>query len=139
MRTYNQPGTYSEVLRVTDIQGKQSFDFAMVQVLDKKNPDRLPPTIHACHAPTFGIRAGDPVTFKVRTFRTTDGKEIWDFGDGSDKVETRSDGNVKALAKQGYAVTVHRFAKPGHYLVKVQREDRHGVKATARLHVHVLP
>ena len=29
---------------------------------------KLPPTIHASYAPTFGIRPGDPVTFKLRTF-----------------------------------------------------------------------
>ena len=42
--------------------------------------ESLPPSIQAAYAPTFGIRAGDPVTFKTRTFRTTHGSEIWDFG-----------------------------------------------------------
>ena len=37
--------------------------------------EKLPPTIHACYAPTFEIRPGDPVTFKVRTFRADIGNE----------------------------------------------------------------
>ncbi len=138
-RRYDQPGTYAEFLRVSDIGGRQSYDVAIVQVLDKQNPKRLPPTIHACYFPTFGIRAGDPVTFKVRSFRVKQGNETWNFGDGTETVKVRSDGNATALAKDGYAVTTHRFAKPGHYLVKVHRTDANGVRATAGLHVEVTP
>jgi hypothetical protein len=85
----------------------------------------------------MNIRAGDPVTFKVRSFRTTFGSEVWDFGDGSAKVTVKSDGNVNSLAKDGYAVTQHRFAKPGHYLVRVERANEHGQRAIAHLHVAV--
>jgi murein DD-endopeptidase MepM/ murein hydrolase activator NlpD len=136
-RTYAQPGVYSEVLKVTDGEGRVDYDFAVVNVLDKDRPDRLPPSIHAAYSPTFGIRPGDPVTFLVRTFRTTDGRETWDFGDGSPKVEVQSDGNVVPLAKDGYARTVHTFQKPGHYLVRVARTDRRGFIATAHVHVRV--
>jgi hypothetical protein len=87
--------------------------------------------------PTFGIQPGDPVTFKVRTFGTTDGKEVWNFGDGSPPAETKSDGNVERHAKDGYAVIEHRFQKPGHYLVRVERSNARGEKATAHLHVRV--
>ncbi len=73
----------------------------------------------------------------VRTFGTTDGKETWDFGDGTPQVEVRSDGNVDQHAKDGYARTVHRYAKPGHYLVRVERTDRQGFTGTARLHIRV--
>jgi len=38
------------------------------------------------------------------------------------KVVVKSDGNVEEHAKDGYAVTQHRFAKPGHYLVRVSNE-----------------
>ena len=69
----------------------------------------------------MNIRPGDPVTFKVRSFRATSPSETWDFGDGSEKVTVKSDGNVSSLAKDGYAVTQHRFAKPGQYLVRVER------------------
>jgi hypothetical protein len=40
-------------------------------------------------------------------------------------------------AKDGYAVTTHRFDRPGRYPVRVNRANRHGLKATARLHVVV--
>jgi murein DD-endopeptidase MepM/ murein hydrolase activator NlpD len=136
-RIYARPGSYSEVLKVTDRAGHVDYDFAVVQVLDGSKPEPLPPTIHAAYAPTFGVGPGNPVTFKVRTFRTTDGKETWDFGDGSPPVEVRSDGNAEQHAKDGYAVATHRFEKPGHYLVRVERTDRHGLTATARLHLIV--
>ena len=82
----------------------------MVQVIGGEKSEDLPPSIQAAYAPTFGIRAGDPVTFKTRTFRTTHGSEVWDFGDGSPRVTVKSDGNVKKLAKDGFAVTRHAFA-----------------------------
>ena len=65
--------------------------------------------------------------------------ETWDFGDGTDPVQVRSDGNVKDHAPDGYAVMTHRFARPGDYLPHVERTDRRGRKATARLHVRVEP
>ena len=136
-RTYKVPGSYSEILKITDSQGRVDYDFAVVQVIDRQHPDRLPPTIHPAYAPTFGIEPGDPVTFKVRTFRTTRGKEHWNFGDGTPAVEVQSDGNVNKLAEDGYAITTHRFKKPGHYLVRVERQDGYGVKAVGHLHVRV--
>jgi murein DD-endopeptidase MepM/ murein hydrolase activator NlpD len=136
-RTYDKPGAYSEVLRVTDAKGRTSYDFAIVQVLAKEQPERLPLTIHAAYAPTFGIKADDPVTFKVRTFRTTDNSETWDFGDGSAQVTVQSDGNAKALAKDGYAITTHRYSKSGQYLVRVVGSDKSGAKAYAHLLVEV--
>jgi murein DD-endopeptidase MepM/ murein hydrolase activator NlpD len=136
-RTYTRPGVYSEILKVTDADGRIDYDFAVVNVLDREHPDVLPPSIHAAYAPTFGIKPGDSVTFLVRTFRTTDGKETWDFGDGSPKVVVQSDGNVVKLAKDGYARTVHSFMKPGHYLVRVERTDRHGYTAVGHLQVRV--
>jgi murein DD-endopeptidase MepM/ murein hydrolase activator NlpD len=136
-RTYTRPGVYSEVLKITAGDGQIDYDFAVVNVLDKEHLDPLPPSIHAAYAPTTGIKASQPVTFLVRTFRTTDGKETWDFGDGSAKEVVQSDGNVVKLAKDGYARTVHRFEKPGHYLVRVERTDRRGFTAIAHLHVRV--
>ena len=62
---------------------------------------------------------------------------MWDFGDGSPKVTVQSDGNVKPLAKDGYAVTTHRYAKAGHYLVRVERSTKDGRTATAHLQVRV--
>jgi hypothetical protein len=136
-RTYAKSGEYSEILKVTDARGEVDYDVAIVLVLDKSAPDRLPPTIHPAFAPTMNIRAGDAVTFKVRSFRTTAGSETWDFGDGSEKVTVKSDGNIDQHAKDGYAVTEHRFAKPGHYLVRVERTNEYGQRAIGCLHVPV--
>ena len=136
-RQYSKPGCYSEVLRVVDDAGNIDYDFAVVQVLNKNVPKELPPSIHAVYAPTFGIQPGDAVTFKVRSFRTTQGHELWDFGDGSPQVKVRSDGNVKPLAKDGYAVTTHRYEKAGHDIVRVERTNDRGETATAHLQVRV--
>jgi murein DD-endopeptidase MepM/ murein hydrolase activator NlpD len=136
-RTYAKPGVYSEILRITDREGRVDYDFAVVNILAKEHPDRVPPSIHAAYYPTFGIQPGDPVTFLVRTFRTTDGQETWDFGDGSPKVVVQSDGNVVKLAKDGYARTVHAFTKPGHYLARVERTNSRGETAMAHVHVRV--
>jgi murein DD-endopeptidase MepM/ murein hydrolase activator NlpD len=135
-RTYEKPGTYCETLKVTDEAGNVEYDFAAVQVIDKSRPDKPPPTIHATYAPTFGIRIGDPVTFKVRTFRDTGG-ETWDFGDGTAPLTVKSDGNAVMHAAAGYAETIHRFEKKGQYLVKVEHVGAEGVRAVARLHVRV--
>jgi hypothetical protein len=51
--------------------------------------------------------------------------------------EVHSDGNVVKLAKDGYARTVHRYAKAGTYLVRVERTNRRGETAAARRHVRV--
>ena len=136
-RRYDQAGRYSEALKITDAEGNVDYEFAVVQVIDRQHPDRRPPGIHAAYAPTFGLCSGDEVTFKVRTFGTTDGEETWDFGDGSPTVKVRSDGNVTKLDPDGYAVTRHRFEKPGHYLVRVERTDRYGYKAVGRLDVRI--
>jgi murein DD-endopeptidase MepM/ murein hydrolase activator NlpD len=133
-RVYTRPGTYSEVLKVTDSAGNVDCDFTTVNVADLKTPDRLPPTIHAAFSPTMGIRAGDPVTFKVRTFRAGPGKETWDFGDGS--APALSSSNPEGVhAEDGYAVVIHRFAKSGRYIVRVTRSNEVGPATT---HVEVV-
>ena len=136
-RQYAQAGTYSETLKITDRQGNVAYDFAVVQVIDRAAADRLPPTIHAAYHPSLNLRALQPVTFCVRTFRTTEGCEQWGFGDGSPPVLVRSDGNVDPLSPQGYARTTHRFAKPGTYLVRVERRNALGQNAIAHLAVDV--
>jgi murein DD-endopeptidase MepM/ murein hydrolase activator NlpD len=136
-RVYDKPGAYCEVLKVTDGAGRVDYDFAVIQVIDRSRPDQPPPTIHAAYAPTFGIRPGDPVVFTVRTFRVKEGGETWDFGDGSAPVKVKSDGNAVQHAPAGYAETIHKYQKPGHYLVKVEHVAPDGAKAVARLHVRV--
>jgi murein DD-endopeptidase MepM/ murein hydrolase activator NlpD len=136
-RVYEKAGTYCETLKVTDAAGRVDYDFAVVQVIDKASPDKVPPTIHATYAPTFGIRPGDPVVFKVRTFRDKEGGETWDFGDGSAPLTVKSDANAVMHAPTGYAEAIHKYEKPGHYFVKVEHASPDGVKAVARLQVRV--
>jgi murein DD-endopeptidase MepM/ murein hydrolase activator NlpD len=138
-RTYSRSGTYSEILTVTDKDGCIDYDFAVVQVIDREHPERVPPSVHATYWPTTDIRPGVEITFQVATFRVdkTEGHERWDFGDGSPAVQVQSDGPAVRRAKADYAVTTHCYQKPGHYLVQVQRTNDRGQTATARLHVVV--
>lgn len=136
-RRYQKPGAYSEVLKVVDGRGDVAYDIATVQVFAKGQTNNFPPTIHAAYSPTFDIHPHDPVTFKVRTFRTTSGSERWDFGDGT-QIQVQSDGNANPLGKDGYSVTQHRYAKPGHYIARVERTNERGEIAVARLVVEVV-
>ncbi len=136
-RVYERAGQYSEIVKVTDSAGNFAYDFAVVYVIDRNHPGRVPPAIHANYYPTFGLRAGDEVTFKVRSFATQHGEEVWDFGDGSARVKVQSDGNADQHNPAGYAVTQHRYGKAGDYVVTVRRSDEHGYEAVGHLHVRV--
>jgi murein DD-endopeptidase MepM/ murein hydrolase activator NlpD len=135
-RSYSKAGTYSEMLKITDDRGRTAYDFETVNVLDPKHPEQVPPSIQAAYWPTMGVAPGKPITFKVRTFGTTDGQESWSFGDGATAM-TKSDGNVDEHAKNGFAVTTHAFAKPGDYIVRVERANRLHQTAIAHLWVRV--
>ncbi|MHC4146118.1 MAG: PKD domain-containing protein, partial [Planctomycetota bacterium] len=93
--------------------------------------------IHAAYYPTFDIKPGDEITFKVRSFRTTHSNEVWDFGDGSPRVTVKSDGNANVHDPEGYAVTRHSYKKPGHYIATVERSNQRGHRAVTHLHIHV--
>ena len=109
-------------------------------VIDKKHPERITPLIHASYSPTFDIHAGDELIFNVRSFNNkTHGKEVWDFGDGTAKVEVLSDGGAVKLAPDGYAKTTHAFEKSGDYIVRVERINEHGIKSSGNLWVRVEP
>jgi murein DD-endopeptidase MepM/ murein hydrolase activator NlpD len=135
--TYAQPGIYSEMLKVTDARGRTAWDFITVDVLDANHRDWFAPALHAAYWPTMDLKPAQAITFKVRTFGTTNGEEVWDFGDGTPQAATKSDGNVKPLAPDGYAATTHAFQKPGDYVVRVERANALGLKGIAHLHVHV--
>jgi hypothetical protein len=137
MRQYATAGCYSEVLKVADSAGNVAYDFGIVQVIDVEHPLQLPPMIHPTYFPTQDVRVGDPITFKVRTFGTTHGKETWDFGDGSAAVEVQSDGNINKLDPDGYAVTSHSYREAGDYIVRVERTDQRGIRGVGHLHVHI--
>lgn len=113
---YANTGTYSEMLEVKDARGRVGYDFATVNVYGDDDPI----TINASYFPSLDLKAGQEVTFKVRTFGSTSGEETWDFGDGSPRRSTKSDGNAVKLAPNGYAVLTHTYAKPGNYIVTVK-------------------
>ncbi len=138
-RRYDRPGRYSEILKVTDDQGRTDIDFVRVFVVDPENrPDAFPGNVHAAYWPTEGIHPGDPVTFLVRSFRTTAGEETIDFGDGTPPVTVRSGAESDNRDPDGYAKAIHTFERPGDYLVRVDREDHHRWPITTHLHVQVV-
>ncbi|MHC4168197.1 MAG: PKD domain-containing protein [Planctomycetota bacterium] len=136
-RVYGKPGEYNEIVKITDAAGRVDYDFAVVQIIDRQRPDQVPPAIHAVYYPTFGIKPGDEVTFKVRSFRITEGSEVWDFGDGTPKLTVQSDGNAQVHNPQGYAVAKHRYKMAGHYIATVERGNDRGHRAVTHLHVRV--
>ncbi len=147
-RRYEQPGTYSEILKITDVAGHTAWDFAVVQVLDmarleaaggaKAPHDAYPPTIHALYWPTMNVRPGQPIVFRVFTYRTREAEETWDFGDGSPKVTVRSKPSEQFLLTAGeYAETRHSYRRPGDYIVRVVSRNGRGETATAHLWVPV--
>lgn len=139
-RLYPQPGFFHEALKITDSEGNVDYDFAVIKVVSNKQPDKYPIGMHASYWPTLGIKAGDPVIFKVRSFgAAVDDKsdELWDFGDGSGKVSVHSDGNQVKHAEDGYAVTQHRYERDGHYVVTVRRQFANGQSANYHLQVRV--
>jgi len=137
-RSYQDPGEYSEILKVTDSQGHVDYDFSVVQLYDPDVHGRTIPTIQPAFHPTLDIHPGDPVTFLVRTFNTATGSETWDFGDGSPTVSVVSETVDRRNYTAGkFAETIHSFEEPGDYIVTVERSDEAAIKATAHLHVVV--
>jgi murein DD-endopeptidase MepM/ murein hydrolase activator NlpD len=134
-RTYSKPGSYSEIVKVTDDGGRVGYDFAIVQVIGSDEIN-LPPAIHPAFSPTMNLKAGASIAFKVRTFRDHGG-ETWNFGDDTPPVNVRSDGNARALAKDGYAVTEHAFAGAGDYIVSVEHTNERGERAVGHLWVRI--
>ncbi len=135
--TYDKMGTYSEILEVRDAAGNLSYDFCTVQIFDIANRKEKPPSIHSVYWPTYDIRPGQKITFKVRSFMHERIGETFDFGDGSTPVKVYSDGNVDTWAKDGYAVVEHAYAKPGNYIVAATCQDSAGRTGITHLHVKV--
>jgi murein DD-endopeptidase MepM/ murein hydrolase activator NlpD len=136
--SYTKAGEYSETLKITDSNGNVDYDFTYVQVYDRNEPDKRIPTIHPSYYPTLNIKAGDPLTFLVRTFGSDTGDELWDFGDGSEKVKVNSGIVQHQTQNEGkYASIIHAFEKSGHYVVSVERINESGFPAIGHLHVSV--
>lgn len=128
-KKYDRPGYYSEILHVKDDRGNEDVDFAVVQVLSKDDPmNPLPPAVHVSPYPTFDIKPGQEVYFKVRTFNAQGGKEQWDFGDGA---------SGETCSRNDYATISHHYEKPGLYIVSVTRKSANGTVATGRCKVFV--
>ncbi|HDP34630.1 MAG TPA: hypothetical protein ENN29_05915 [Candidatus Hydrogenedentes bacterium] len=136
-RRYDNPGRYNEIVKVTDAAGRIDYDFAIVQVLNPERPNRYVPGLHAAYEPTLNIRPGDVITFSVRAFGFEGGEELWDFGDGSPEQRTQSSRDKHPHAPDGYAFIEHAYAAPGHYIVRVYREETNSIPAYAHLHVEV--
>ncbi|NLX94950.1 MAG: peptidoglycan DD-metalloendopeptidase family protein [Rhodopirellula sp.] len=138
---YDRAGNYNETLKVTDDEGNTDYDFARVKIADREHPEQQPPGVNAAYWPTFGIRVGEEVTFKARSFAVdrSDGQEEWDFGDGSPTATTQSNSSGEAHAADGYATITHHYRGPGDYLVTVRRTNHRGEIGTDRLHVVVEP
>jgi murein DD-endopeptidase MepM/ murein hydrolase activator NlpD len=134
-RIYESAGEYSEILKVTDSSGNVDFDFAYIQIFDRKNPEKQISTIHTAYYPSLDLKPGDSVTFFVRTFGCETGKEIWDFGDGSAKITVER--NSSQIENKEYVSTIYSYSKPGHYVVKVQRINQFGFPAIGHLDVVV--
>jgi hypothetical protein len=152
---YNQPGQYSEILKITDDKNNINYDFAVVTVIDtSKSPVyQIPPTVHIAYFPTFNIGVNEPVTFFIRSFDTKEGNEVIDFDDGSPPVTVYSNtGYYENVIKyigldekflrdfnhiEGYAQAVHSFKEAGHYVIKASHTADNGYTATTHVHVAV--
>jgi murein DD-endopeptidase MepM/ murein hydrolase activator NlpD len=135
--SYDKMGTYSEILEARDADGNVSYDFCTVQIFDIARRKDKPPSIHSVYWPTYNIRPGRKITFKVRSFMHERIGETFDFGDGSEPVTLYSDGNADTWAKDGYAVAEYAYAKAGDYIVTATCQDSAGRTGTTHLHVKV--
>jgi murein DD-endopeptidase MepM/ murein hydrolase activator NlpD len=132
---YPVEGMYSERVTVIDDRGRSDVDFCVVQILpEDADPARTPPTMHLTYYPTCGIRPGQPVAFKARTFirgpfaMNKAGVEEWDFGDGVRAV---------SCSEENFDERWHAYAAPGRYIVTVKRTAANGRSAVAQLKVIV--
>jgi PKD repeat protein len=105
-RRYQEPGTYSEQLIVTDDNGKSDSDFVEVFVLPR-DTKKGPPFAWINYYPIRGIRPGTEVAFLTR-FSNLKNVTI-DYGDGQ----------ILPWALN----TTHKYEKSGTYLITVRGED----------------
>ena len=137
-RTYAKPGVYSEMLKVTDSDGpgrlrlrgrqrrRQGPPGAAAAVDPRRLLRRRSASSRATRSRSWCARSARPTARRPGTSATA-----------ARRSTVQSDGNVVQLAKDGYAATVHRFEKPGIYLVRVSRTNKQGFTATAHLKVFI--
>jgi murein DD-endopeptidase MepM/ murein hydrolase activator NlpD len=141
-RTYAKPGTFSEVVTITDEAGNTADDFMVVRVYPEVRADGTAAVVwvHAAYAPSLGLRPGDPVVFRARGFQTGAGRDVFDFGDGSPPIAVPSNLDAAQHAANGYGAIVHHYRQPGVFLVRVERrDDETGHVAQQHLRVVVEP
>ena len=132
---YELPGTYSEILKVTDIKGNVDYDFVPIQVLDRKDPKPVP-VLQAAYYPTLNIKKDDSVSFFVRAFNTDIYKVSWDFGDCSEKIAVETESVTRKEQTKGKFTEIkHSFSQAGHYVVKAENVNKAGIKSITHLHV----
>ena len=131
-RTYDKPGRYSEILKATDNRGHVAYDFAIVDVVERGRTNKPSPAMHAAYFPSLNIRPDFHGRAAVAKIPSLPGRD----GGGSPPVKVRSDASIGSRG-EGYATTVHSFAKPGHYLVRAEHTTEAGALITMRLHVPV--
>ncbi|MHC4124403.1 MAG: PKD domain-containing protein [Planctomycetota bacterium] len=139
VKTYDRAGAYSEILKVSDSKGNFDYDFCTVQIFDPQRPKLKVPSIHANYYPTMNLKVGQQITFSVQSFSGKRIGETLDFGDGTRPAKLTSDGAVNILLPGGYALTTHRYKKPGDYLVTAECKDQNGYIATCHLHIRIEP
>ena len=143
--TYEQESMYSEMLTVTDDRGREAVDFCVVQILPQDaDPAKTPPTMHLTYYPTQGIRLGQPIAFKARTFMrgafevNWGGEEVWDFGDGITATScSGAPPRTGSCTQKDFDERWHAYDEPGRYIVTVRRTGNNGLTATAQLKVDV--
>ena len=125
------------MLKVTDSKGNIDYDFATVYVYDKEHPEETNiGYMQLAYHPTLNLKAGDEITFLVRTFHTKPVKIIWDFGDGTASVETTCEGITKKSHSRGELVKIkHTYFKSGQYVVTGRCARESGLNSVNHLHV----
>ena len=134
-KKYNEPGYFSEMVKVTDDKGNTEYDFIHVTVVYDNKPNKKYGYTTVNYYPTFNLQPEQEITFKGRYFNVFEGEDHWDFGDGS-PIEI-SHSNPDGNSQSGYVTKKHTYQKAGHYIVSFSRTTNEGITATTNLSIQV--
>lgn len=140
-RTYNEPGYFSEILKVTDNKGNIGYETVQVMVVYENQPNKSYGFNIASYYPSFNNKTGEEITFKGRIFNTKSNgewdysSETWDFGDGATTISTSAP-YVEDPSHE-YALVYHTYKVPGHYFVTYSKTTQEGITSTIKLNVDV--
>jgi PKD repeat protein len=127
-KKYDDPGYYSEMLKVTDDKGNVAYETVQVFVVYENQPNKSYPWTFASYYPSFENKTGEEMTFKGRIFHTDGSEEHWDFGDGS---------KTTSYSSSAYALVYHTYSQPGHYVVTYSLVNGEGIPSMLKMHVDV--